>query len=116
MEIFNIKSNSDFEAKCIEVFKYQSKNCPVYKQYIELLGVNPNDIISYNQIPMLPIRFFKSKKIISDINNDCECDVVFTSSATTGMIPSKHYVKDLEVYKQSFIEGFRFFMENQKSL
>ena len=36
-------------------------------------------------------------------------EIVFTSSATSGMTPSRHAVADLKVYERAFTEGFRQF-------
>ena len=40
--------------------------------------------------------------------------MVFTSSATTGMVQSRHYVEDLELYERSFTEAFRHFYGEPK--
>tara|TARA_B110000027_G_scaffold84405_1_gene89587 strand:- start:2573 stop:3412 length:840 start_codon:yes stop_codon:yes gene_type:complete len=58
------------------------------------------------QIPFLPIQFFKSHTIVS---NSKSAEATFTSSGTTGSIVSKHFVSDLEIYKQSFRRGFKSF-------
>lgn len=105
-EIFGVNTSGRFEELCMEVFAYQAENNPVYKEYLNLLGVNPAAINSLTQIPALPIRFFKIRRIVSGTG---EAEVVFTSSATTGMTPSSHYVLDKRLYEQSFIEGFRRF-------
>ena len=55
---------------------------------------------------MLPIELFKSHNIYSA---KTEPQIVFTSSATTGMIPSRHPVADLSIYEQDFLESFRLF-------
>ena len=108
-EIFNIETNKDFEAAALKVFLYQSEHCEVYKQYIGLLGINPLSVKTIEQIPFLPIRFFKSKKIYSTNKHE---DVVFTSSGTTGMEVSKHFVADVKIYEESFIKGFEHFYGN----
>ena len=55
---------------------------------------------------MLPIELFKSHTVYSA---KTEPQIVFTSSATTGMIPSRHAVADVSIYEQDFVESFRLF-------
>ncbi|MEG2848624.1 MAG: acyltransferase [Bacteroidales bacterium] len=109
-EIFKIESTEKFNELCMEVFYYQAKNNKVYSEYLDLLnslsGKGKYDINSPQLIPALPIQFFKSKKIVS---SNAAPQIIFTSSATTGMVPSKHYVIEKNLYEQSFVNGFRFF-------
>lgn len=113
-KIFGIASDSDFDELCMEVFRLQAGNCNVYREYLEMTGCNPADVKSIKQIPFLPIRFFKSRKVVTELqmreNEEFpKEEILFTSSATTGMVPSKHYVTDPEIYRRSFTEGFRIF-------
>ena len=110
-DIFKIKTNEDFEAMALKVFSYQIKHCKTYKQYINLLGINASSIQNIEDIPFLPIRFFKSNTIYSTNKPN---NIVFTSSGTTGMQASKHYVADVSLYKKSFTEGFSAFYGNPK--
>ncbi len=57
----------------------------------------------------MPVSFFKSHKVMA---GEFEADVVFESSGTTRTINSKHFVKDIELYRQSFIKGFERFYSN----
>jgi hypothetical protein len=61
------------------------------------------------QIPFLPIQFFKSHEVISSTNPVQE---TFTSSGTTGMITSKHLVTDVTLYEQSYRNAFSQFYGN----
>ena len=111
-KIFDIASETEFRLLCLEIFRMQAQHCCVYKEYLELTGCNPWKVNSINQIPFLPVRFFKSKKIVTTRPDDAESkkeEIIFTSSATTGMTPSKHYVADLKLYERSFTETFRRF-------
>jgi hypothetical protein len=63
------------------------------------------------QIPFLPIHFFKTHSIYTGT----ECPrFYFESSGTTQDIVSKHFVKDLKVYDQSFMECFEQFYGSPK--
>jgi len=104
--IFNIHSESDFKATALEVFKFQFEHNAVYRSFCDLLYKHPSDIKSVEEIPFLPIEFFKTHTITS---TNKPTETIFTSSGTTGSTVSKHHVCDLEVYKQSFRSGFKSF-------
>ncbi|MDD2279067.1 MAG: acyltransferase [Bacteroidales bacterium] len=103
--IFSV-TPAKFEELTLDVFRFQAKHSSVYAQYISHLNVDVNSIKSIEQIPFLPISLFRSHRVLVD--ND-KYEVVFSSSGTTGAESSKHYVKSLAVYEQSFLEGFRIF-------
>ena len=104
--IFNIQSEEQFTKIAIETFKYQFKNNKVYRSFCDLINIHPSDISKIEEIPFLPIQFFKSKKVVSSLDNVQE---IFTSSGTTGSVTSKHFVTDIEVYKESYLKGFAHF-------
>ena len=108
-KIFNIQTQEDFKQVAFSVFRHQFENNKVYRSFCDLLYIHPSDIHSLEQIPFLPIQFFKNKKIISSLE---EVQEVFTSSGTTGSITSKHYVTDIEFYKESYLKGFAHFYGN----
>ncbi|WP_430929206.1 acyl transferase [Polaribacter marinivivus] len=104
--IFSIKNEIEFNKKALEVFKHQFKNNKVYRSFCDLLYIHPSDITKIEDIPFLPIQFFKQRKIVSSLD---EVDEIFTSSGTTGSITSKHYVTDINLYKESYLKGFHHF-------
>ena len=104
-KVFGIKADG-FETLALEVFGFQSVYNPVYKAYIEAMRVNPASVSSLKQIPFLPIRFFKSHTVQT---TSFEPEAVFESSGTTGSINSRHLVKDLSLYQESFEKGFELF-------
>ena len=93
-----IKSDSDFERIALEVFHYQLKNCSVYRDYVHLL--NRQNAKSLEEIPFLPIEFFKNNEIYCDQKSDN--DILFLSSGTGNSIRSKHIVRDIKLYESSF--------------
>ena len=105
-DIFLINSDAEFEREALRLFRHQAVHCAPYAEYIRLLGVNPDEVHRVDDIPMMPIELFKSHKIYCA---DTEPQVVFTSSATTGMVQSRHYVADLALYERAFSEAFRLF-------
>lgn len=88
-------NKDNFEAHALELFNFQAKNNPVYKQYIEFLNVRTASVDRLSKIPFLPIDFFKQHVIKT---MEWEPQAVFESSGTTGQIPSKHYVEDISFY------------------
>lgn len=102
-KIFSINNSSDFETVALQVFKFQFENNSVYRSFCDLLYKNPSDIHRVEDIPFLPIQFFKSHDVLS---SQADIQKIFTSSGTTGQTTSKHLVTDLSVYEKSFEKGF----------
>jgi phenylacetate-coenzyme A ligase PaaK-like adenylate-forming protein len=108
-KIFNINNSENFKSIALEVFKLQAKENSVYREFINYLNIDVNSVKDLNQIPFLPIQFFKSHKVVT--GNKPEQDI-FLSSGTTGMSQSKHYVTDLSIYEESYTKGFEHFYGN----
>ncbi len=108
-DIFNIQTEQEFEDLAFQIFRHQFDNNSVYRSFCDLLYKNPSDISALQDIPFLPIQFFKSHKVLSSKK---EIEKVFTSSGTTGSLTSKHYVTDLGIYEASFNHGFKHFYGN----
>ncbi len=100
---FNIKSQTDFEDATMKIFNFQFENNPVYRSFCDLLYKHPSDISSIEDIPFLPIQFFKTHSILSSKEF---VKKTFTSSGTTGSMTSKHHISDLSIYETSFTRGF----------
>ena len=105
-DIFDIKSNQDFEKKALEIFRFQANKNLVYREYLSHLKVSIDAVQSLSEIPFLPIQFFKSHKVVS--SRDAE-QQIFLSSGTTGSVQSKHYVSDVSLYERSYLQGFDHF-------
>ncbi|HQW44014.1 MAG TPA: acyl transferase [Chitinophagaceae bacterium] len=104
-KVFRV-NGENFESLALEAFRFQSENNPVYSDYLRALGLNPSSIQTIENIPYLPVCFFKSHAIKTSF---FEPEAVFESSGTTGSINSKHQVKDLSLYEESFTRGFELF-------
>ena len=105
-DIFSIQSQEEFLQHSLETFRYQATHTALYKQYIENLGINTDEVIALEDIPFLPIDFFKSHKIITEGGAE---NIIFSSSGTTGSVTSAHYVSDLSLYEKSFNQAFKLF-------
>jgi len=106
MDIFNISAVRKFETEALKIFRQQAKNNKVYKQFLDLLKIDPALINKVDSIPFLPVEFFKSHKILSSSD---EVERIFSSSGTTGAVQSQHFVTDLRIYEESFKRGFEYF-------
>lgn len=93
----------------MKIYRYQYENNLVYKQFCDLLGKTPLKVKTLVDIPFLPIEFFKTKQVLT---GDSPIQETFTSSGTTGSITSKHHVRDLEFYRESFRTAFSYFYGN----
>lgn len=103
-QIFKINCEEEFNEQALNVFRYQFQTNRIYHQWASNFVSDVKDVKEPKDIPFLPIELFKTHKVICG-NNDA-CDEVFTSSSTTSQIPSRHYVKDVDIYKRSFLKGF----------
>lgn len=96
---------ASFEKRALALFKFQAQQVPVYADFLNYINKSHlvNDISSINQIPFLPISFFKTHEVIAQ-NKSAEC--IFTSSGTTGQHTSKHLVADVSIYQKAHRIGF----------
>ena len=107
-DIFSINSNHEFDSLTLEVFRFQAKNCEVYRDFVKYLNIDINTVNKIENIPFLPIQFFKSHKVVSNKNSIAQ---TFLSSGTGG-IQSNHYVTDISLYEDSYRRGFQHFYGN----
>lgn len=105
-DIFSIESDAQFEAAALALFRHQAVACTPYRTYLDLIGVAPDEVQSLYEIPFLPIVLFKHHTIYCGTTPP---DVVFTSSATTGMTPSRHPMQSLAHYEEVFTRAFEHF-------
>lgn len=105
-DIFTISSQKQFEKIALKVFRFQYENNVVYREFCAYLKVDKQAVKTLQQIPFLPIQFFKSYAVVS---NQEAIQETFTSSGTTGMSTSKHLVTDVSLYEQSYRLAFSSF-------
>lgn len=96
----------DFQSLALEIFYYQAKHNFVYRSYLSFLNIDPEQVKSIDGIPFLPVEFFKTHEVISD---KATAETIFTSSGTTGNEKSRHFITDLQFYKEVFIKTFELF-------
>ncbi|WPZ10394.1 LuxE/PaaK family acyltransferase [Roseivirga spongicola] len=92
-----------FEALAIDIFKLQYTHNQVYKEWCDSLKKTPNLVERLEQVPFLPIEFFKSHDIRTGSWNE---QLVFESSGTTGSETSKHFVHSEYLYLENCVTAF----------
>jgi phenylacetate-coenzyme A ligase PaaK-like adenylate-forming protein len=108
-DIFHIGSKKEFEKITLKVFRFQYDNNTVYRDFCTYLKKDKTNVKRIEDIPFLPIQFFKSHDILSSSET---IQTTFTSSGTTGMITSRHHITDLTFYEESYRLGFSQFYGN----
>lgn len=108
-QIFEISSKKEFEKITLKVFRFQYDNNVVYKDFCTLLKKDKTNVKRLEDIPFLPIQFFKTHEILSTLG---AVQTTFTSSGTTGMSTSKHHITNLEFYEESYRLAFSQFYGN----
>jgi phenylacetate-coenzyme A ligase PaaK-like adenylate-forming protein len=99
-------NEATFENIALPVFRYQALHNPIYRQYIEARRINPEKITVIEEIPFLPIEFFKTRAVKTGNWNE---EALFASSGTTGTAVSSHYIQDVSFYLNNARKCFEHF-------
>lgn len=108
--IFSLQPEG-FDSLCMEMFRYQYHANAVFKQWCDLMNATPTTVKTPEQIIPLPVGFFKTHTVMTE---GPAPSFYFESSGTTGMQNSRHWVRDISVYENSFRTAFRQFYGNPK--
>lgn len=92
--VFCVEAGS-FDQLAFDIFRYQVKHNAVYASYVDGLGKDLAKINTLEDIPFLPIEFFKTQRVIS---GNWQAELFFESSGTTGQVTSKNWVYDKSFY------------------
>ncbi len=107
-------SGVSFEEKCSAVFRFQADNNLFYRRFLSAFGINSDSAPKPDFIPLLPIRAFRERDIITE--NE-QAALVFQSSGTSGTKRSRHLIADPGLYRTSITnEFYRYFPREQYSL
>lgn len=110
--IFKMEDTGTFRDTALEVFRFQAAANHVYREFIHGIGVDPTKVSELEQIPFLPVEFFRTHRVLCEpgesggTSGPGEPALVFESSGTTGVEPSRHHVSDPLLYRESFTKGF----------
>ncbi|MCR9172027.1 MAG: acyl transferase [bacterium] len=92
---------SDFKSLALDVFQFQYEHVSVYRDFCNFSGrIHPSTL---EEIPFLPIHFFKSHRVIAD---GYKPNVVFKSSGTGGD-RSTHLIASTNLYEHTFRKIYR---------
>ncbi len=91
-KLSNIQASS-FNGLAMDLFRHQAKSIPVYRDFLSYLRIDNKKINSIEEIPFMPISFFKTHKVYNG-----SADSYYSSSGTTGEVTSKHYYNDESFY------------------
>ena len=86
-------------AAALALFRHQAAHCAPYAAYLAALGRPVAAVESLEQIPFLPIEFFKTHEVRTDAAT-WQARETFRSSGTTRQQRSHHYVRDPQLYRQ----------------
>ncbi len=104
-----------FNEMALELFRYQALNNALYRDWLEGLGCDPKEVLDINDIPALPIAFFRSQQVqtrplyqIEGIPEQATGSepLVFSSSGSSSQTASRHFVPRPELYRQAFLRAF----------
>lgn len=104
--VFNISGDLSFQKEALNIFRFQVAQNETYGLYVKNLKIDPENVRELQQIPFLPIEFFKAHHILT---GTAPAQEIFTSSGTTGMTQSKHFVQDVKMYEESYRKAFQLF-------
>lgn len=89
-----------FDELAEDLYRFQQLNNPVLQNFIKQTRGTPAGF------RFLPVELFKTQQVCS---GQFDPELVFTSSTTSGGVPSRHLVREKRIYTASYLEGFRFF-------
>jgi phenylacetate-coenzyme A ligase PaaK-like adenylate-forming protein len=99
-------NDQSFTDIALELFHFQAINNPIYRDFIKNLSIDVQSVKNLEQIPFLPISFFKHNLLKS---GNWNAEVIFTSSGTGSNGVSRHAVASMEFYLQHALRCFEFF-------
>ncbi len=101
-----LQSNlSNFDELVLALYHYQQNNNIILQDYIKYTNANAIPKL-LEELFFLPVQFFKTHEVKT--GNYTE-EAVFTSSTTSSNVPSKHYVKNVFLYHQTYLKAFEHF-------
>jgi hypothetical protein len=95
----------EFDGLCMQIFNFQYHHNYLYRNFCDLLHKNPQNCIFPDQIPFLPVEFFRTHQVLSTAGVPTPV-LSFHSSGTLSTIPSVHFIADPTLYEESFLKGF----------
>jgi len=104
-KLYTVNEES-FTDIALELFRFQAVNNPIYSAFLRHLKVGISSVGSLEEIPCLPVSFFKHELIKT---GNWVPEDTFTSSGTTESSLSRHAIPSLSFYKQHAQRCFEYF-------
>lgn len=101
--IFSVNTTT-FDELSLEIFRFQYDQNTLYRTFINTLGKRLEDIVKVDDIPFLPIEFFKTENVKT---GEWNTETVFESSGTSQQVTSKHQVFNEEFYLRNSLNAFQ---------
>lgn len=95
-----------FIERALQLFNSQYLGNPLYRSFADRFHSNPETVTDLTQIPFLPVSFFRSEEVKT---GEFVPEIIFESSSTTNQKPAKHFVRQLGLYRESFVKGFELY-------
>ena len=89
-----------FDAAALALFQYQAVHCPPYTAYLAQLRRDAATVARLEDIPFLPIEFFKTHEVRTE-PAAWEPQELFLSSGTTMQQRSRHLVRSPALYREN---------------
>ncbi len=103
--ILGVRDEKSFRESAHSLFQEQARTVPVLRNFIAHLGVDPEKVKTLEEVPFLPVRFFKTHRVLRE---GLSAYKVFRSSGTSGAQDrAHHYIADPELYDRSWYHGFQ---------
>jgi phenylacetate-coenzyme A ligase PaaK-like adenylate-forming protein len=104
-QLYAVNGHS-FDNIALSLFRFQAENNALYRKFIDLLGIEISAVRTLNQIPFLPISFFKGHLIKT---GQWAAEKEFHSSGTTASMVSRHFIPDFHFYLKNAKRCFEHF-------
>ncbi len=105
-EDLTVHNKTQFLEQSLSLFRIQAVMNPVYRDYVAHLAIEPDKVNSLEQIPFLPVNFFKTHVLKC---GTFDPEVIFESSGTTSSVNSRHFVKEVASYLENATDIFNRF-------
>jgi hypothetical protein len=98
---------SDFNALALRVFFYQYHHNTAYRNYSLQLGISPETVNHWKEIPPVPTDAFKLHDFSLTTVPSTALKHTFHTSGTTTDIKGHHHFPTLSLYEHSIIKGWK---------
>ncbi len=105
-KIISTSGHHDFEKTALELFRFQAEQNAPYRRYLSALGISPECITDWQDIPAIPTRAFKLPAHPLTCFPDTEPAARFLTSGTTSEQKGEHLFPSTDLYEHALREGF----------